>query len=482
MIQLSRMCAVFGAAEFLLTPADVLDTIPIQYILLPNGKVKHRRLLPGDRWLEILVGLEDIPWRKVEMDASFMKPTGNILPGGRKLPRILLDQIISFFRHYMEPVVKTTTRNASGKTTANHWGYGDDFEAAAHIIYNANSKELRVGVPTQVVSGGRVTFKHDHYDINNGDIIIVDFHSHNSMGAFFSTVDDASDEKAVFYSGVIGRLDRTEPEIVLRLNVGKKIKEELEVEDIFESATSVDFPEEWKGKVQKDQRASLYDFDWTSGNGLGTWWADREAFFDDVDSKTPPARGASNPGLQGKGNFISTKPFNDKGSLKKMLDRFNYGGQFTGQLLGNWAEVNQQLGYQENYWLSDDNDLRALIRSSLLCVRQYLDEMRAPADKEKFFEAKADFELFCLESKKRVNRWLWTLCRALANFDPDHEDKFTNRRLLGQLLFLMEVPAATPPAGTSSTTTTATNPPAATPASLALVGKASGPDSPATNH
>lgn len=474
MIQLSRMSAVFGTAEYLTTSAEVLASIPIQYILLPNGKVKHRRLLPGDRWLEVIVGLEDIPWRKVEVEASFLKPCANILPGGHKLPRILLDQIIAFFRHYMGPVVKTRTPPKGSRSATNHWGYGDDFEAAAHIIYNVNTKDIRVGIPTQVVSGGRVTFKHDHYDTAQGDVILIDFHSHNSMGAFFSSVDDASDEKAVFYSGVVGRLDCTEPEIVLRLNVGKNIKEEIDVEDLFEGATSVVFPEEWKGKVQKDTRATMYGLDGFDGfEGLGTWWADRERGWD-----SGSLTHGYNPGVN---TVPPAKQFNPQGSLKKMLDRLDYGNHFTGRLLSNWVDINKDIGAKEGYRLSDDNDLRALVRSSLIAVRQYLDSRPEPADKEKFFEAKADLELFCFPKVDgKLNRWMWALCKNLASFDTDHEDRFTNRRLLGQLLFLIEVPkpqTTDTPAGGAKVPPVV--PPAsgtATPASLALVGKATGPD------
>lgn len=467
MIQLSRMCAVFGAAEFLTASEDLLASTPIQYILLPNGKVKHRRLLPGDRWLEILVEPNDIPWRKVDLPTDFCKPSTNILPEGRKLPRILLEQIISFFRHYMSPVDKSPKppANSRHRSSSNHWGYGDDFEAAAHIIYNTNSKELRVGVPTQVVSGGRVSFKHDHYDIAQGDILLVDFHSHNSMGAFFSATDDASDEKAVFYSGVVGRLDRQDPEIEIRMNVGKNTKVELEVDDIFEELPLAAFPEEWKSKVRKDTPVSNgFDFNrWANGEyGLGTWWADRERYDDNT---------AHNPGVKPP---VKQEKFNVNGSLKKILDKLSYGAQFTNKVLGSWAQINQEAyQYREGLMLMDEADLKALIRSCLLPIRQYLDKLNLPADKEKFFEEKADIELFCASGTSgRPNRYLWVLCQNMWDFDPEHEDKFTNRRLLGQLLYMMETPA---PAA-APVTTPAANPPAATPASLALVGKSTGPD------
>lgn len=46
--------------------------------------------------------------------------------------------------------------------------------------------------------------------------IVLDLHSHNTMSAFFSAQDDADERGGHFYA-VIGRLDRPDPELALRL-------------------------------------------------------------------------------------------------------------------------------------------------------------------------------------------------------------------------------------------------------------------------
>lgn len=48
--------------------------------------------------------------------------------------------------------------------------------------------------------------------------VVLELHSHNRMGAFFSPVDDADEQGGRFY-GVIGHLDRTEPQLVVRLGL-----------------------------------------------------------------------------------------------------------------------------------------------------------------------------------------------------------------------------------------------------------------------
>ena len=48
--------------------------------------------------------------------------------------------------------------------------------------------------------------------------IVLEMHSHNVMSAFFSPTDDADERGGRFYA-VIGRLDRPEPQLVLRMGL-----------------------------------------------------------------------------------------------------------------------------------------------------------------------------------------------------------------------------------------------------------------------
>lgn len=87
------------------------------------------------------------------------------------IPLELLQKIISFFRCYM--------------------GENQEFEALAHILWDKEMREFTVHVPRQSASKARIDAdlswdmppeeRYVHY---------ADIHSHNSMEAKFSPVDD----------------------------------------------------------------------------------------------------------------------------------------------------------------------------------------------------------------------------------------------------------------------------------------------------
>lgn len=70
--------------------------------------------------------------------------------------------------------------------------------------------------PRQDQSSVRVGYS---YTIPDQLEIVMDLHSHNTMPAFFSAMTDNNDEKGARFYAVIGRLDRPNPEIVLRLGM-----------------------------------------------------------------------------------------------------------------------------------------------------------------------------------------------------------------------------------------------------------------------
>ena len=158
------------------------------------------------------------------------------LPGG-KVPILLLSKILSFFMFIAER--------------------GRD-EAIAHILWNSITKEYEVGVPTQLVSKASANYKFD--DVEPHHVIIVDIHSHNYMGSFWSGTDDRDDTRGVWYSGVFGDIGRV-PSCNWRFTSLGAFRPSKH-EDIFqEPFTEVnlkeDFPEVWKGKVTIHQPVVL---------------------------------------------------------------------------------------------------------------------------------------------------------------------------------------------------------------------------------
>jgi PRTRC genetic system protein A len=206
------------------------------YVVAKNGQIfRHVRLTKGRH---IRVEVTKIPGldKPIPELVPNVHEEINFLPNG-KIPLNLLDQIVQFFKDVM------TIKKA-------------DQEAMAHILYNEKDKDgpdggYRIAIPNQVVSKASVKYQHDH--IQPGDIIALDIHSHNTMGAFFSATDDNDDKIRIGYVGVVGHLNQKEPAFKWRLNVNEDRKA-AELEDIFDvPVKEVKVPSEWLEKVQTFQ-------------------------------------------------------------------------------------------------------------------------------------------------------------------------------------------------------------------------------------
>jgi len=141
-----------------------------------------------------------------------------------KIPRLMLNQVISFFR----------------KLTEEH-----DFEAYIQIFWDREKNKYFLNCPAQKVSKGRVEYEPS--SLTGKHTLVCEIHSHNSMPAFFSSIDDADERKrGDRFFGVIGNLNTVSPQIELSFIVGGGKRVNVEVEDLFEDES---FPEEWLKKV-----------------------------------------------------------------------------------------------------------------------------------------------------------------------------------------------------------------------------------------
>ena len=176
--------------------------------------------------------------RKTEM-GDFIAPKHKIVdfsavragftPALPLIPRRLIGQIISFFRCFM----------------SEH----EEFEAMAHIYWDKEREEYTAFIPRQ-----RVSKVHIDADLRGSAlpeeryIHYADIHSHNSMAAKFSYIDD-EDERATRLYFVVGHLDRFYPSITARMSCGgsyQEIDPSLVLEGVGE-----EFPTEWLDQVER---------------------------------------------------------------------------------------------------------------------------------------------------------------------------------------------------------------------------------------
>ena len=159
---------------------------------------------------------------------EFSEVRAGFRPALPRIPQELLRSIIGFFRSQMES--------------------GAEFEALVRIYWDRKEQKFVPFVPKQRVTKDSVTVRLTDEDLPDDTryLYYADIHSHNSMKAVFSAIDDM-DERGTRLYLVIGRLDRFFPEISARISCGGSfvpIEPSLVLEGLDSS-----FPAEWSGKV-----------------------------------------------------------------------------------------------------------------------------------------------------------------------------------------------------------------------------------------
>ena len=147
-----------------------------------------------------------------------------------KIPIELLHQTIGFFKAVNE-------KHSS--------------EAYIQIFYNTEKEEYFIHVPEQIVNSVHVDYEHTKdVDEKPENLLVMDIHSHNTMGAFWSGTDDKDEQRDQFY-GVIGKITQKQPEMKFRFSCGGK-HVDIETEDIFViTEESFEFPEKWMEQLKE---------------------------------------------------------------------------------------------------------------------------------------------------------------------------------------------------------------------------------------
>ena len=163
---------------------------------------------------------------------SEVKP--GFISGLPLIPSKLVMKIFAFFRHFV-------TEDSEN-------------EALLNIYWDKENKEFVADAPQQVATKASVDTQLNEKFADERYIHYMDIHSHNTMNAFFSPVDDR-DEKATRLYTVIGKLNEHAPEIKTRISNGGKFLN-IDPAQVFEIA-NFSFPKEWEDNVKIKQTKSL---------------------------------------------------------------------------------------------------------------------------------------------------------------------------------------------------------------------------------
>ena len=167
---------------------------------------------------------------------DFSEVRAGFTPALPLIPRELMGQIISFFRSFMSD--------------------GVEVEALALVYWDRQEEEFVLHIPKQKTSKAYIGFKLDAEEFPEDRYLhYADIHSHNSMAAKFSAVDDA-DEKATRLYIVVGRLQQFYPDISARVSCGGTYLG-IDAADVIEGVGE-EFPPEWLEKVERQPRERCY--------------------------------------------------------------------------------------------------------------------------------------------------------------------------------------------------------------------------------
>ncbi|MDL2288145.1 Mov34/MPN/PAD-1 family protein [Oscillospiraceae bacterium OttesenSCG-928-F05] len=197
-------------------PAAVAGQKLISIVPSRNGTVYQMRSCEMGRFITPTSGHPELS----DIKAGFE-------PALPPVPADLLWAIITFFRSYM-----FTAQGA--------------VEVSAHILWDKVGEAYVVSVPEQSVSRISVEAVLPDYDTERY-IDYISIHSHNTMPARFSKVDDA-DEQATRVYAVVGRLQDYFPQMAVRISNGGHFHE-IDPHVVFEPL-AIHFPGEWRDNVQ----------------------------------------------------------------------------------------------------------------------------------------------------------------------------------------------------------------------------------------
>ncbi|MGF7033511.1 hypothetical protein J2T17_004459 [Paenibacillus mucilaginosus] len=177
---------------------------------------------------------------RLVLHKPFLPMLDEIRPGFEyalpKIPGELLTRAISFFRSYC-------TRDAQN-------------EVMLQIFFNTLTGQYDLECPVQKVRWDSIKADCSQRFDDLYFIQVMQLHSHNTMPAYFSAIDNADEQKYMLY-GVVGDLLNETPEMKLRVGHGGQWIM-LPIEHIFDRPdlrAMGPFPAEWHNRVTVDTSA-----------------------------------------------------------------------------------------------------------------------------------------------------------------------------------------------------------------------------------
>lgn len=246
-----------------------------------------------------------------------------------KPPVGLLNGVADFFRKIMKTM--------------------NNCEVMVQIYWSFSEQKYQIYVPEQEVAGASIRFKHSLELQSDPDKYwVLDIHSHNTMGAFFSAVDSA-DEKSTRVFGVLGRLDLQDFHSQWRAGVNGKFVP-LEVSDLWDPEDTELWvvPDEVLSRVTKYQFTAATSRYFPSVGGVKTRssspkWIKGRANAGGNSGVNPTRGSAGNNYGRGYGGNYQSYGFEDDMTLEA-YDQIALGGMEREESAWTGVNISTSLG------------------------------------------------------------------------------------------------------------------------------------------
>lgn len=193
---------------------------PINYVMASNGCFEIRETPLG----RTTVRTQECPGLKTQLE-EHVDLTIPLLPGA------LLMTALHFFR--------TVYREKQ------------QAEAFLQFFLDQETGEYFLHCPPQQISGAMVKFLRDP-ELESRYLLVMDIHSHNSMPAFFSGIDDDDEQEDRLY-GVIGCVHQRIPHFEFRMGVAGRFIA-LDGRRLFDGPSQAqDWPRDWLNRCYTSQ-------------------------------------------------------------------------------------------------------------------------------------------------------------------------------------------------------------------------------------
>ena len=224
---------------------------PVNYVLRRDGLWEMRKSRAGV-FVRLLQKFESpLPGFPEETNVEYGRPHYG------KIPVDLFREILAFFKSICDE---------------------SKDEAYVQTFWDPEAQRYFNHVPKQRVSGASVHFDRD-VDLEARCALVLETHSHNTMGAFFSGTDN-NDEKSDRFFGVVGKLNQHSPEMLFSFVCGGK-RVVVNRSDIFDEEPEVPFPGDWKSRITKYAAVTVRPNSVSEGSGM----AERRMAIDSTDDE-----------------------------------------------------------------------------------------------------------------------------------------------------------------------------------------------------